>query len=89
MKLQNILSVTATAGLLAVPSIADAGTRAADSVVTSNGKSEHATPPASVGPPGHDPDHHNGQGEGNHYGWFKEHEDNGNHYGWYKSRGAN
>ena len=88
MKTQTILSFAAAAAMLTAPSVAAAGTRAADAVVTAEGKAKHETPPDSVGPPGHDPEHHNGQGAGNHYGWFKEHQDNGNHYGWYKSRGA-
>jgi len=88
VKLQSILPVATATAILLLPGVASAGTHAADAVVASNGKAGHATPPDSIGPPGHDPEHHNGQGNGNHYGWFKEHNDNGNHYGWYKSRGA-
>jgi hypothetical protein len=78
----------AAAAMAVAPSAASAGTRAGDSVATSGKSGVDSTPPASVGPPGHDPEHHNDQGKGNHFGWFKEHDDNGKHKGWFKSRGA-
>jgi len=83
MNLRNLASTGLALSLVAVPLTAYAGTKASHAMST---YSSHFSD--QFGPPGHDEDHHNDKGKGNHYGWSKDHDDNGNHYGHYKSKGC-